>query len=100
MIGKVEYLGLPNCVRLSNGTTEVVVTTDVGPRVIRYAFLGGENVLGECPKAKVTTQLGEWRPWGGHRLWTAPEGMPRSYVPDDSPIASRHSRLTSPPQSG
>ena len=32
------------------------------------------------------TAFGEWKPWGGHRLWTAPEEMPRSYSPDNSPI--------------
>jgi hypothetical protein len=82
----VEYLGQANCKRLSNGTVEVVVTTDIGPRVIRYGFPGGDNILGECPDAVVTTDLGDWRPWGGHRLWTAPEGIPRSYVPDNDPI--------------
>ena len=86
MMEKTSYLNLPNCRRLSNDTVEVVVTTDVGPRIIRYGFLGGDNALGECPETKVETELGEWRPWGGHRLWTAPEALPRSYVPDNSPI--------------
>ena len=86
MIEKVACLGLPNCRKISNGTAEVVVTTDAGPRVLRYAFAGGENLLGECPDAKMTTELGDWKPYGGHRLWTAPEAIPRSYVPDSSPI--------------
>jgi len=80
---KVTYLNLPNCYRLSNGTIELVFTTDVGPRVVRYGFVGGENVLGECPEASVETELGEWKPWGGHRLWAAPEASPRSYAPDN-----------------
>ncbi len=83
---KMAFLGQPNCYQLSNGTVEAVVTTDIGPRIIRYGFAGGENVLGECPEAKVETKLGTWRPWGGHRLWTAPESNPRSYVPDNTPI--------------
>lgn len=83
---KVTYLNLPNCLRLSNGTVEVVVTTDVGPRVVRYGFEGGENVLGEWPQASVPTAWGEWKPWGGHRLWTAPEAKPRSYSPDNHPV--------------
>ena len=32
------------------------------------------------------TALGEWKPWGGHRLWTGPEDMPRSYSPDNGPV--------------
>ena len=83
---KVNYLGQPNCYRLSNGTVEAIVTTDVGPRILRYGFVGGENVLGEYPDLKVTSELGEWTAYGGHRLWTAPEAMPRTYGPDSLPV--------------
>lgn len=82
----VERLNLPNCVRLSNGTIEVVVTTDVGPRIVGYNFIGGENILGEHPDARVSTVLGEFKPYGGHRLWIAPENMPNSYAPDNVPV--------------
>ena len=82
----VERLNLPNCARLSNGEVEVIVTTDVGPRIIGYAFVGGENVLGLHPEAKVETALGEFKPYGGHRLWIAPENMPNSYAPDNAPV--------------
>lgn len=83
---KLSYMGLPDCRRLSNGTVEVVVTAGVGPRVLRYAFEGGENVFGEYPEASVETEWGVWKPWGGHRLWAAPEASPRSYAPDDAPL--------------
>ncbi|HVF50614.1 MAG TPA: hypothetical protein VNA19_11040 [Pyrinomonadaceae bacterium] len=83
---KISYLNQPNCYRLSNETVEAVVTTDIGPRVIRYAFRDGENILGEVPDASIETPLGEWKPWGGHRLWAAPEASPRSYVPDNTPV--------------
>ena len=85
-IEKVPYLGQPNCYRLTNGTVEVIVTTDIGPRIIRYGFVGGDNVLAELPEPVTKTELGEWKPWGGHRFWAAPEAMPRTYVPDSSPI--------------
>mgnify|MGYP005833977111 CR=1 FL=1 len=87
MVRKVAFAGLPNCRKVSNGTVEVVVAADIGPRILRYAFAGGENILGLCPpEAKVSTELGDWRPVGGHRLWTAPEAIPRSYVPDNAPV--------------
>jgi hypothetical protein len=85
-VEKVSYLGLPNCYKLTNGTIDIVVTTDVGPRVLFYGFRGGENILGEAPDAVVTTALGDWKPWGGHRLWTAPEVNPRSYAPDNDAV--------------
>ncbi|MEJ7860702.1 MAG: hypothetical protein WKF90_03590 [Pyrinomonadaceae bacterium] len=83
---KIEYLNLPNCIRLTNGEVEIIVTTDVGPRIISYNFVGGENILGEHPNARVETALGEFKPYGGHRLWIAPENMPNSYAPDNAPI--------------
>lgn len=104
-VEKVACLGLANCQRLSNGTVEVVVTTDVGPRVARYALAGGENVLAEVPDAVTKTALGDWKAWGGHRLWHAPEGNPRSYAPDNTPVrfdvvSEGTVRLTQPVEAG
>jgi hypothetical protein len=83
----VSYLNLPNCYRLSNGTVELTVATDIGPRILGYNFVGQQNVLGACPESSQTTPWGVWKPWGGHRLWLAPENMPLSYVPDNDPVA-------------
>jgi hypothetical protein len=100
-VEKISYLGLPNCYKLSNGSVEVVVTSDVGPRIVRYSFDGAENILGEVPGATLTTELGDFKPWGGHRLWVAPEAKPRSYAPDNAPLkvefeGERAVRLTAP----
>lgn len=83
---KIQYLDFQNCLRLSNGEIEVVVSTDFGPRVLAYNFIGGRNVLGIHAEARVETALGVFKPYGGHRLWIAPENMPNSYAPDNSPI--------------
>ncbi len=83
---KIRYLGQPNCFRLMNGTVEAIVSTDIGPRVLRYGFCGGGNFFAEVPDLVTKTALGDWKPWGGHRLWTAPEVMPGSYAPDNGPI--------------
>jgi hypothetical protein len=91
---QIPYLGLPNCYRLTNGDVEVVVATDVGPRILRYGFPGEANVLGEVPEAAKTTALGEWKPWGGHRLWAAPEAVPRTYHPDNAPVELSGSGLS------
>lgn len=86
---KVTYFGRVGCVRLFNGTVEAIVTVDVGPRIIRYGVPGEDNILGELPDASIETSLGSWKPWGGHRLWTAPEANPRSYVPDNAAVEYR-----------
>lgn len=82
----ITYRSFPNCIRLTNNEIEVIVTTDVGPRILKYSFIDGENILGEHLEAAVNTPLGEWKPYGGHRLWIAPENMPNSYAPDNSPV--------------
>src|SRR5579862_5911460 len=86
---KIPYLGFDNCYRIANQKFELVVSTDVGPRILRYGPIGGPNVLGEFPIPAEQTEYGTWKPYGGHRLWAAPEGMPFSYAPDNDPIESR-----------
>jgi hypothetical protein len=83
---KISYGGWPNCVRLSNGKLELIATTDVGPRVIRLARPGGKNLFKEWPDQLGKTGGEEWRIYGGHRLWHAPEVKPRSYAPDNAPV--------------
>lgn len=82
----LEYGGWPNCVRLSNGTMELVMTTDVGPRVIRCGFIGGENLFREYEDQTGKTGGEDWRIYGGHRLWHAPEVRPRTYAPDNEAV--------------
>jgi hypothetical protein len=86
MIEECDFNGIPACRRLSNGEVEAIVTTSFGPRILFYGPVGGENILAELPGESVMTELGEFRPWGGHRLWAAPEVMPRTYAPDDRPV--------------
>ncbi len=86
---RIPYLGLPNCLRLRNADAELIVSTDVGPRVLRYALTGGENAFGEYPDKATETSLGAWKPYAGQRLWASPELFPATYAPDNSPIAHR-----------
>jgi len=71
---------------IGNGVIDIAWAADVGPRILRFGFIGGENVFGECPQAEVRTELGAWKPYGGHRLWMAPERMPDTYAPECEPI--------------
>lgn len=87
-------------IRLANGVARLWVVYGVGPRIVHYSGRGGVNVLAETPEATIETPLGSWKPYGGHRLWAAPESMPRSYVPDNTEVAverlgERSVRLTS-----
>src|SRR3954467_14431229 len=86
MIEEIEHRDFKRCLKISNGDAEVMIALDFGPRILHYALDGGENVLGWHPEAAVQTEFGAWRPYGGHRLWVAPENMPRSYAPDDGKV--------------
>ncbi len=86
MIETVDFGGWPNSIRLSNGEIELIATTDVGPRIIRLGFIGGQNLFNTHPAMLGRTGDPEWLPYGGHRLWHAPEAFPRSYRPDNGPV--------------
>ena len=82
-----------NCVKITNGIIEVMVTIDFGPRVIHCAVCGKENIFYQD---KDKTSLGEVqecyggdiiRLYGGHRVWISPEEMPRCYYPDNAPVS-------------
>lgn len=85
-VEKVSYGGWRNCRRLGNGFVELVVTTDVGPRIIRFGFAGEDNEFYEDELTLGNTGGDEWRAYGGHRLWHAPEVMPRTYWGDNWPV--------------
>ncbi len=99
---KVPYAGWPNCVRVSNGTVELIATSDVGPRIIRFGFVGGQNMFKEFPDMIGKTGGEEWLNYGGHRLWAAPEAKPRTYFPDNFPVKAdwdgKTLTLTPPPE--
>jgi hypothetical protein len=83
---KVEYGGWPNCRQLSNGIVDLVLTTDVGPRIIRFGFVGERNEFKEYDSMLGKTGGEQWRIYGGHRLWHAPESVPRTYFSDNCPV--------------
>ena len=83
---KISYGGWDNCFRLSNDKIELIVTADVGPRIIRFGFIGRENIFKEFPEQMGKTESSEWLSFGGHRLWHAPEAQPRTYFPDLDPV--------------
>src|SRR5205814_120266 len=78
-----------NCIRLFNSEVELVVATEIGPRILSYRKTNGKNLFDFIPHVEIETELGRWKPWGGHRLWAAPEKEPDSYHPDNTPVEYR-----------
>jgi len=87
-VAKKSYRGWENSYHLTNGTMELTVLSDVGPRVVRYAFCGGENQFYEFDDHAGKTGGAQFRLYGGHRLWAWPE-VERTYFPDNRPVAVR-----------
>lgn len=79
----VPYGGWKNCIRLANKEIELIATTEVGPRIIRFGFIGGANEFVEYPEHMGLTGSDTYHSYGGHRLWIAPEEKPRTYYPDN-----------------
>ncbi|MCC2686871.1 MAG: hypothetical protein K0R75_3770 [Paenibacillaceae bacterium] len=82
------------CIELSNGKIKLLATIDFGPRIIRYGFVNEPNVFFEDTVRKAANQgkiypvYGDekWNLYGGHRLWTSPESIPRTYYPDNQSV--------------
>jgi hypothetical protein len=62
---------------------QLEVLEHAGPRIVRLRFRGSANLFAEVPDFVIPTDFGDYHMWGGHRLWHAPEAMPRTYFPDD-----------------
>lgn len=96
-IEEVNYPVYGKCARITNDKVEVYVTLDLGPRIIRYAICGKENMMFENTDLDIDCagpdfdefyyKDARWRIYGGHRMWLSPEGRPRSYYPDNEPVA-------------
>ncbi len=95
-VKETNYSVFGKCAVISNGTVEVYVTLDIGPRIIRYAICGKENMMWENAELNVGKggpdfdemyyKGAEWKIYGGHRMWLSPEAQPRSYYPDNDPV--------------
>jgi hypothetical protein len=88
-VEKTEYRGWANCYRVSNGEIEVIVTSDVGPRIIRFGFVGGQNLFKEFPDQLGRSGEEKFQLRGGDRVWKAPEDPVATWAPDNAPVEVR-----------
>jgi len=85
-VEKVNYKGWPNSYRVGNGEIELVVTGDVGPRIMHFGFAGGQNLLKEYPEQLGKSGEEKFQLRGGHRVWKAPEDPIATWAPDNVPV--------------
>lgn len=65
---------------------ELIVTGDVGPRIIRYGFLGGQNLFKEYAEQMGKAGEEKFQLRGGDRVWKAPEDPVATWAPDNVPV--------------
>ncbi len=53
------------------------------PRIVRFSPFGAANLFANLGNESIETPYGPFYFRGGHRLWHAPEAMPRTYIPDN-----------------
>jgi len=85
-IETVSYGGWQNNLRISNSEVELLVSLDVGPRILSYKVLGGENVLKNFDEELGQAGEDAFVIRGGHRLWVAPEDEKITYHWDNLPV--------------
>jgi len=94
--GKTNYKTFGECLTVTNGLFEMYITTDVGPRIIKFNPVGKENIMFEDvdrvmnkPIGALSEVYGEedyWNIYGGHRFWISPESWPVTYYPDNEKV--------------
>lgn len=82
----VSYGGWARCARFVVGSLELIVTLEVGPRIIRFGFVDGPNELAQYERYAGLTGGDEFRSYGGHRLWFAPEVPGWTTEPDNTDV--------------
>lgn len=93
---EISYKNFGKCIKMENETAAIIVTVDVGPRVIYYGLNGKQNIFNEDinrDTVRDSKQLHDffeteenWYIYGGHRLWSSPESYPESYTPDNHSV--------------
>ncbi|MDR3713957.1 MAG: hypothetical protein P4L51_14135 [Puia sp.] len=99
---EVEYQKWKKAFKISNDTVQMVVLTEVGPRILFFGFRGEDNEFHEIPEHSGRSGDQTFRVYGGHRLWVSPE-VARTYYPDNVPVSVRRQDdafvFTAPPES-
>jgi hypothetical protein len=85
-VERVQFGGWNNVARLASGSAEMLVTLDVGPRIISLRLGDGPNLMHVFPQDAGARGGDAYRFYGGHRLWIAPEEPVRTMQPDNDPV--------------
>ena len=93
---EIEFENFGKCLSISNEKIKLLVTVDIGPRIIYFGLNDGKNVLFndiernyiedlEVIKSYYGEDKVRYR-YGGHKMLTLPEIMPDSFYPDNKAL--------------
>ena len=90
----IAHAGWNRNLYLANDHAEVIVTLDVGPRILSYKRPGAENVFKSYDDQLGSSGESDWKIRGGHRFWIAPEDEVVTYHRDNQPVDYRIEEFT------
>ena len=90
----IPHAGWNRNLYLANDHAEVIVTLDVGPRILSYKRPNGENVFKNYDDQLGSSGETEWKIRGGHRCWIAPEDEVLTYHHANGPVDYRIEEFT------
>lgn len=87
----IPFAGFERCAQIRQGNLAVVVTLEVGPRILFFGPIDengnrGQNMLAVYARDYGIKDDGKYHSYGGHRLWVAPEERPKTYFADSSEV--------------
>ncbi len=86
IIKKQNYKNWKETYFIENEKIKLILLADVGPRIIFFGFKNEENLFHEIEYSAEQLSQDQWRNYGGHRLWIAPENKLITYQTDNKPV--------------
>ncbi len=101
----IAYAGWQQAHRIANDVLELVIVSEIGPRIMSLALHNRHNLFRELAIDQGQTGGDAFRLYGGQRLWAAPENQTTTYYPDNHPCEFRqldtsHYKVTAPVEQG
>ncbi|MAT41764.1 MAG: hypothetical protein CL609_05440 [Anaerolineaceae bacterium] len=84
---EITYRDVLKSVQLSNNFVDVIIAKEFGPRIVHFGLRGQPNMFSLNEEQLHTfRESKQYQIVGGHRLWTAPEDLKSTYLPDNFPV--------------
>ncbi|MEG2677897.1 MAG: hypothetical protein RR933_07230, partial [Oscillospiraceae bacterium] len=84
-----NFDGLGKAIKIADDKKEMIVTLDVGPRIISFLAQNEHNIFAQNVKeCDILPDGSKCNVYGGFRICHSPEAFPRTYISDSFPAES------------